>query len=350
MLYRLLRPLLFALDAERAHGLAVEALGAMQRLRPLRWAVGAALRVGSPRLEQDLLGLRFPLPVGLAAGFDKEGRLVAAFDALGAGSIEVGTVTPQPQDGNPRPRMFRFPAQQSLRNSLGFNNGGMSEVEKNLRSMPDFSIPVGINIGKNRATDIEVADGDYAMLAQRLGGLAGYLTVNVSSPNTPGLRSLQDPERLASLVAAVRRVCDRPLLVKIAPDLDAGRAIDLCEAALAAGARGIVATNTTTEAGGLPGARSEGGTSGAALRPASRAMLRTLAPRLAGRCILVSVGGVDSADEAYARLRAGASLVQLYSGLVFRGPGLFAAIHRGLLRRMDRDGHDSISGVIGADL
>lgn len=350
MLYRFLRPLLFGLDAERAHDLAVGALALMQGFPFLRRFVTARLQVRSARLEQHLLGLRFPAPVGLAAGFDKNARLVRAFEALGAGSIEVGTVTPRPQEGNPKPRMFRYPAQQSLRNALGFNNGGMLEVEKNLKSIAIYGIPVGVNIGKSRSTRLEVAEDDYVSLAQRLSPLAGYLTVNVSSPNTPGLRSLQEPSRLAALVEAVVGAAERPVLVKIAPDLEPERALDLCEAVLASGARGIVATNTTTDSSALPGAPGEGGTSGAALRPASRAMLRTLAPRLFGRCILVSVGGVDSAAEAYSRLRAGASLVQLYTGLVFRGPGLFAEIHRGLLELMDRDGHADLSAVIGADL
>jgi dihydroorotate dehydrogenase len=350
MVYRLLRPLLFALDAERAHELVVAALAAMQRVAPLRRAVEARLRIRSPRLEQHLLGLRFEAPAGLAAGFDKNGRLVAALGALGAAAVEVGTVTPRPQAGNPRPRMFRYPEQESLRNALGFNNRGMVEVEKNLKKMAIMDIPVGVNIGMNRDTALEVAFDDYRLLARRLGPLAGYLTVNVSSPNTPGLRTLQEPAPLAKLVSAVVASTDRPVLVKIAPDLEPARALDLCEAALAAGSAGIVATNTTTDVAGLPGARREGGVSGAALRPASYAMLRALAPRLAGRCILVSVGGIDSAAEAYRRLRAGASLVQLYSGLVFRGPGLFREIHRGLLELMDRDGLESLGQVVGADL
>jgi dihydroorotate dehydrogenase len=350
MVYRLLRPLLFTLDAERAHDLVVAALALMQRVAPLRRALEARLRVRSPRLEQHLLGLRFEAPAGLAAGFDKNGRLIGALRALGAGAIEVGTVTPRPQAGNPKPRMFRYPRQESLRNALGFNNLGMKEVERNLRRQLVNELPVGINIGKSRETAIEVVHEDYQVVARRLGPLAGYLTVNVSSPNTPGLRDLQEPGPLAELVSAVVASTDRPVLVKIAPDLEPARAVDLCEAALAAGSAGIIATNTTTDVAGLPGARREGGVSGAALRPASYAMLRTLAPRLAGRCILVSVGGIDSAAETYRRLRAGASLVQLYSGLVFRGPGLFREIHRGLLELMDRDGLESLGQVVGADL
>jgi dihydroorotate dehydrogenase len=350
MLYRLLRPLLFTLEAERAHELAVSALATMQRVGLLRRFVERRLVVRSPRLEQRLLGLRFAAPAGLAAGFDKNGRLLPAVRALGAGSLEVGTVTPRAQEGNPRPRMFRYPAQQSLQNALGFNNRGMQEVEKILTAQPFSDYPVGINIGKNRDTPLEVAVEDYVELARSLGRLAGYLVANVSSPNTPGLRDLQVPTTLAALVGALTAAAQRPVLVKISPDLEPAHALDLAEAAVASGAAGLIATNTTLDTSALPAPHRPGGVSGALLRPASYAMLRLLAPRLRGRCILVSVGGIDCAAEAYRRLRAGAALVQVYSGLVFRGPGLFRELHRGLLDLMDRDGLESIDQVVGADL
>ncbi|MGH9464102.1 MAG: dihydroorotate dehydrogenase (quinone), partial [Thermoanaerobaculia bacterium] len=191
MAYRQLRPLLFALDPEAAHGLAARSLATLERLPALERAVTRRCAVASPRLAQDLLGCRFPRPVGLAAGFDKDGRLVRAFAALGAGSIEVGTVTPRPQPGNPRPRVFRYPAARSLQNALGFNSSGKMAVERNLRLSADSGIPVGVNIGKNLETPIEVAADDYFDLVEHLGPRAAYLALNVSSPNTPGLRSLQ---------------------------------------------------------------------------------------------------------------------------------------------------------------
>ncbi len=348
--YRLLRPLLFALDAERAHGLAVAALSRMQRLGPLRAAIARRCAPHDERLAVEVLGRRFPSPVGLAAGFDKDGRLVPAFAALGAGSVEVGTVTPRPQPGNPRPRLFRLAAQESLQNALGFNSAGMERVEQNIRNAGNFAVPVGVNVGKGREAAIEVAGGDYLSLIERLSAVADYFVLNVSSPNTPGLRRLEEPAFLASLLVAARQLTPRPLLVKIDPDLDPAVALDLALAAVEAGAAGLVATNTSVDATLLPaGRRAVGGLSGRLLREKSFAMLRALAP-LAGRCILVSVGGIDSAAEAYRRLRAGASLVQLYTGLVYRGPGIFRRLNEGLLELLTRDGFETIGEAVGADL
>jgi dihydroorotate dehydrogenase len=348
--YPLLRPLLFALEPEAAHGLATRALAGLQRLPALERAVARRCALASPRLVQDLFGCRFPGPVGLAAGFDKDGRLVRAFAALGAGSVEVGTVTPRPQPGNPKPRLFRYPAERSLQNSLGFNSSGKVVVERNLRFSADSGIPVGVNLGNNSDTPIEVAKRDFLELVEALGPWADYLVLNVSSPNTPGLRSLQTAEGLVPLLAGARQLTDRPVLVKLAPDLEPAAAVELARAAVEGGAAGVVATNTTVDRTLLPGARPEGGLSGRVLRERSFTQLQALAGALFGRCALVSVGGVDSAAEAYRRLRAGASLVQLYSGLVFEGPALFRRIHRGLLELLDRDGLGSIAEAVGADL
>lgn len=347
--YRLLRPLLFALDPEVAHGLALRALGALQGVPPLERRVARRCSPASPRLAQELLGCRFPAPVGLAAGFDKDARVVRAMAALGAGSVEVGTVTPRPQAGNPRPRLFRHTGARSLQNALGFNSAGADVVEQNLLKMRPLGIPVGLNFGKNRSTSIEVAQQDYFQLIERLAPLADYVVLNVSSPNTPGLRALQAAAELEPLVAGARQRTDRPVLVKIAPDLEPAEAVELGLCAVEAGAAGLVATNTSADSALLPGARPGGGLSGRVLAGPSFALLRALAGGLHGRCLLVSAGGVDSAEEAYRRLRAGASLVQLYTGLVFEGPGLFRRIHRGLLELLDRDGFGSIAEAIGAD-
>ena len=348
MLYRLLRPALFALEAERAHGLAVRALAAVQAI-PGGCAVLALGARPSERLRRRVGGLDLRAPVGLAAGFDKDARLVRAMAALGAGSVEVGTVTPRPQAGNPRPRMFRYPGVHSLQNRLGFNSAGLDAVEANLRRASPHPVTVGINVGKNKTTPNTEAQGDYLTQIERLRELGDYFVVNVSSPNTPGLRELQEAETLARLLGEARRLTARPILVKIAPDLDHGAARELAAAVLEAGAAGLVATNTTVDASGVAGARAEGGISGAALTERSRAMLRALAPTVAGRGILVSVGGISTAEEAYARLRAGADWVQLYSALVFEGPRLFARLHRDLLRLMDRDGAATLDDVVGAD-
>lgn len=351
--YDLAKPLLFRLEPERAHAAGKLVLRLLARLPPLARRLERANRPDDPRLAQELWGRRFPAPVGLAAGFDKDAEVVAALPALGFGFAEVGTVTPLPQPGNPRPRLFRHAAAASLQNRLGFNNAGMEALAARVGRLPPglrARLPLGINLGKNRDTPPERALDDYRRLLDRLGPLADYLVVNVSSPNTPGLRDLQSEAFLGAALAAARQATDRPVLVKLSPDLETARAVELAAAAVTAGAAGIVATNTTVDRGRLPAAEShgEGGLSGAVLCERSYELLCALAEALSGRTVLISVGGVDSADEAYRRLRAGASLVQLYTALVYRGPGLVGEIHRGILARLSRDGLPSVAAAVGA--
>jgi dihydroorotate dehydrogenase len=354
--YERLAPLLFRLDPERAHALGKRALAAVAAVPPLdaRWR--RRHRVDDPRLAQTLLGRRFPNPVGLAAGFDKDAEVVRAMPALGFGFVEVGTVTPEPQAGNPRPRLFRFPGAATLQNRLGFNNRGMAALADRLDRLDRLDrrgrleLPLGVNLGKNGATPPEQALDDYARLLAAFGPRADYLVVNVSSPNTPGLRDLQSREFLAAVLGAARAATDRPVLVKLDPDLDPARAVELAVAAVDAGAAGIVATNTTADLSLVPGATGGGGLSGAVLREPSYRTLRALAEALFGRTLLVSVGGIDSAAEAYRRIRAGASLVQLYTALVFHGPRLIADINRGLLDLLDADGFPTLADAVGADL
>jgi dihydroorotate dehydrogenase len=349
-LYPTLRRALFRLDAERAHGLGVAALRALAAMPPLARHLARRNRPADPRLAQEVWGLRFASPVGLAAGFDKDGRAVAALPALGFAFAEVGTVTPRPQAGNPRPRLFRYPAAESLGNRLGFNNRGGAALAARLAALaPDPGLVLGVNLGKNRDTPQERALDDYRELLSTFATLADFLVVNVSSPNTPGLRDLQSEGFLAAVLGAAREVTGRPVLVKIDPDLEADRAVALAVAAVDAGAAGIVATNTTVDRSLLPGG-GEGGLSGGVLREKSFRMLGALAGALHGRTVLISVGGVDSAAEAYRRFRAGATLVELYTALVYRGPSLVAEIHRGLLERLERDGLASIAAAVGADL
>lgn len=353
-LYRLARPLLFRLDAERAHGVGKAALRTMTALPPMRRRVEAAHRVDDPRLAQDLLGHRFPAPVGLAAGFDKDGEVVAAMPALGFGFVEIGTVTPRPQAGNPKPRLFRHPRVASLQNRLGFNNGGAELLASRLDALPPavrHRLPLGVNLGKNKDTPRDRALEDYRSLVETFGPRADYLVINVSSPNTPGLRDMQDEAFLRPLLAAARDLTDTPVLVKIAPDLEEAQAVDLAASSVDAGAAGIIATNTTVDASGIPEpVPGGGGFSGTVVRETSRRIFTAVARELFGRCLLVSVGGIDSAEEAYHRIRAGASLVQLYTPLVFHGPGLVRDIHRGLLERLEADGFTELGEAVGADL
>jgi dihydroorotate dehydrogenase len=348
--YRLLRPLLFRLDPETSHGLAIGALQAAGRLPGMVSWMAQRRSVDDPRLRQTIFGRVFANPVGLAAGFDKDALTVAALPALGLGFTEVGTVTPRPQPGNPRPRLLRHSGCESLQNAMGFNNSGMAALQRRLAAVYPAAFPIGVNIGKNKATPAEEALGDYEALVRGLANLCDYLVVNLSSPNTPGLRDLQNEGFVRAVLAMAQGITAKPILVKLSPDLEPGAAADLAEVAGAAGAAGIVATNTTTDYGLIPGAKPFGGLSGPVVRERSYRVLRAIAGRLGGRAVLIATGGIDSGGEAYRRIRAGASLVQVYTALVYQGPGLARRIHEELLALLERDGLESIGAAVGADL
>ena len=345
-LFRLFRPLLHSLPPESAHRLTLAALAA---------GFGASEAVTDPAiLRQPLWGLDFPNPIGIAAGFDKDARVPDALLRLGFGFVEVGTVTPRPQPGNPRPRVFRLRPDGALINRLGFNNAGLERLIARLQRRRDGGI-VGVNVGKNRDSSDAVAD--YVEGVRRTALLADYLVVNVSSPNTPGLRDLQARGMLEELLRAVLTARDEagvylPLLVKIAPDLSAAEREDIAAVAVTTGIDGIIVSNTTVaRPGGLHGAnaREAGGLSGRPLFAPSTAVLAEIY-RLTGRRLpLVGVGGVTSAADAYAKIRAGASLVQLYTALVFRGPALLHEIKSGLAELLRRDGFGSVADAVGAD-
>jgi dihydroorotate dehydrogenase len=347
VLYRLARPLLFALDAETAHEFILDKLEQAHRL--------GLTRLLRPRLTDDpveAMGLRFANPVGLAAGLDKNAAHIDALGDLGFGFIEVGTVTPRPQPGNPRPRMFRLAPAHALINRLGFNNAGIDAFVSNVESSTTFCAHggvLGVNLGKNADTPIERALDDYATCLRRVYPLfatrAGYVTVNISSPNTAGLRALQATEALVPLLAGLRderaRLADRygnrlPIAVKIAPDLDEDALRRIADALVAHDIDAIIATNTTVARDGvtgLPCAKQPGGLSGAPLRARSTAIIRVLAQHLRGRLPIIGVGGILKGADAVEKIAAGACLVQLYTGLIYRGPALVAECRRALLER-----------------
>lgn len=348
-LYPLIRPLLRALPAETAHRATVRALSlGLGGLACGRAAPDAA------SLGQTLWGRHFPNPIGVAAGFDKEAEVPDALLRLGVGFAEVGTVTPLPQPGNPRPRVFRLDEDGAVINRLGFNSGGLEPVLARLRARRRSGI-VGVNLGKNRDSADAVAD--YLDGVRRVGALADYFVINVSSPNTPGLRDLQRREALGDLlrrVVAVRNAAapGTPLLVKIAPDLGATERADIAALAGPSGIDGIVVGNTTvTRPPGLRSAAAaeQGGLSGKPLFAPSTALLADMYRLTGGRIPLVGVGGVASAADAYAKVRAGASLVQLYTALIFAGPALIGRLKRGLAELLRYDGYSSIRDAIGAD-
>jgi dihydroorotate dehydrogenase len=346
---RLVRPALFRLDAERVHDLALRALS----------AAGTGLQVAGPllprpdpRLEQRVLGLTFPVPIGLAAGFDKDARAVPAWAALGFGFAEVGTLTARPQSGNPRPRMFRLPEDEALLNRLGFNNRGAAEAAARLDRLGRRGprrIPLGVNIGKSAAVPLEYAAEDYLRAYDRVWPHADYVVVNVSSPNTPGLRRLQGRERLEEVLRAILgHPQRRPLLVKVDPDLPPGALDEVVDLAVEIGLDGLVVSNTTLSREGLtsPRASEAGGVSGLPVRDRSTEAIRQVARRAPGLTV-IGVGGVRSAKDAWEKLRAGASLIQLYTGLVYEGPGVARRIARGLVRRLEYAELGSIGEVVG---
>jgi dihydroorotate dehydrogenase len=354
----LLRPALFTLDAERAHDVMLRTIA-----RP---AVSRALRVLVPqpprdaRLHQRVLGLSFDHPLGLAAGLDKQGTALAAWAAVGFAFAEIGTVTPRPQPGNPRPRLFRLPSDSAVINRFGFNSAGAEDVARNLAALTPAALRIGVNLGKNKETPNERAADDYARAVDALHPFAQYFVVNVSSPNTKGLRDLQESRALRALldqvVQRVRAVTARPIpvLVKVSPDMAAADLLAAVDAALEGGAAGVVATNTTTARSGLvtngPVVSETGGLSGAPLRKVANDACALLFKHLGRRVPLIGVGGISSADDAYARIRAGASLVQIYTALIYEGPALVANIVRGVRDRLARDGLSNVQEAIGIDV
>ncbi|MFA6788436.1 MAG: dihydroorotate dehydrogenase (quinone), partial [Arcobacteraceae bacterium] len=268
----------------------------------------------------------------------------------GFGFTEIGTMTPKPQEGNAKPRLFRHKEEKSLQNAMGFNNEGSAVVAKNLSSVYPNAIPIGANIGKNKNTSQEDALNDYKILIEKFKDISDYLVINISSPNTPNLRDLQNEKFIAELFTMARSLTLKPIFLKIAPDMEANVAIDLCKTAVNSGASGIIATNTTIDYSLVKEPKEIGGISGAVLAPKSYELFKAIAQELFGKTILISVGGINNAQEAYKRLKAGASLVQCYSGLIFEGPSMVRKINTGILELMEKDGFKTIHDVIGSDL
>jgi len=366
------------LDPELMSQLSLRALAWAARGR--RWppwrgllaSAAAVLQRQDPRLQQQCLGIAFPNPLGLAAGFDKNGVAAAVWHCFGFGFAELGTMTALPQRGNPRPRLFRLAAEQAALNRMGFNNHGSRRTaagltEQQLPPPGQRPTPLGLNIGKSRATPMAAAIEDYAVSYSRLAPLADYVVINVSSPNTLGLRDLQSGEALGPLVSRLQATPlptpRPPLLVKIAPDLTDGQLLELGELALdlhrQSGLAGVIANNTSLDRQGLETRRlvtgrtlaeEAGGLSGAPIRARSLAVVRRLWRQLQGRVPLIGVGGIDSPQTAWERLTAGASLLQLYTGWIYRGPQLVPAVLEGLLKQLEAHGLDTVADAVGTEL
>lgn len=342
MLFDLARPALFAIDPERAHRLTVRALALAGRRGPP--AAGA--------LAIDVAGLGFPNPLGMAAGFDKDAEVPDQLLGLGFGFAEVGSITPRPQAGNPRPRLFRLVEDRAVINRMGFNNGGAEVARDRLVRRAGRPGIVGINIGANKDSEDRIAD--YVAMTRVMAPLASYLAVNISSPNTPGLRALQDEGALTGLLDAVieaRGTAGPPVFLKVAPDLESADIDAIARIALDRKLGALIVSNTTITRPALlsANARENGGLSGAPLRDLAQQRLRDFRKATGGAIPLVGVGGIASAEDAWARIRAGASLVQLYSAMVYGGPGLPRRILRGLEALMRRDGFASIAEAVGSE-
>ncbi len=347
----MLRRVLFLVAPERIHTWVFAVLRAATAPRPLRRGLTRWLAPTDPILESTVFGVRFPGPVGLAAGFDKDGTGLNTWGALGFGYAEIGTVTAQAQPGNPRPRMFRLADDRALLNRMGFNNRGAGELALRL-ARHSSDVPIGVNIGKTKATPPEGAVADYAESARLVGPLAAFLVVNVSSPNTPGLRDLQAVESLRPILTAVKAQTKTPVLVKIAPDLSDADVDEIADLAVELGLAGIVATNTTVSRDGLATRGVDdlgpGGVSGPPVARRSAEVLRRLHHRVGDRLVLISVGGIETADDAWDRITSGASLVQGYTGFVYGGGSWARDVHDGLARRLRDGGFATLADAVGS--
>ena len=336
MLYPILRPTLFLLNPEIAHGLTLAGLRAMSRLGSLN-----PLRHTSAGRPRTVMGLNFPNPIGLAAGLDKDGDCIDGFAALGFGFLEIGTVTPRPQPGNPKPRLFRLPKAEAIINRMGFNNAGVDHLVAQVEKAK-FDGILGINIGKNKDTPVEKALEDYLIGLNKVYTSAGYITVNISSPNTPGLRVLQDSDHLDQLLLGLMAERDRlaiehhrtvPLAVKIAPDLEPAEIEAIADSLVRHRVDAVIATNTTSSRVGVENLKhggEDGGLSGKPLFEKSTAVVSQFAKALDGKLPIIACGGVQSVEDAWRKLDAGAELVQIYSGLIYRGPGLVGQLVDGV--------------------
>ncbi len=359
---RLARPVLFRIDAERTHNFSGRGLATLVKIPGVARGIAACFRVDDPRLRVRRFGLEFPNPIGLAAGMDKNAEWFGAFNALGIGFLEVGTLTAQAQPGNPKPRIFRLPGDRALINRMGFPNKGAAAAAKLLAHVSKRPI-LGINIGKSAAVPLESAPADYLESFERLYPYASYFTINVSSPNTVGLRNLQATDALSALLGALVQKNQaltqslggepKPILVKIAPDLDDDQLRSIVELCSELGVAGMIVANTTTARQGLTTSAEdvvkagEGGLSGAPLTNRARDLVSKVYRLSQGSTAIIGVGGIMSGEDAWEMIRAGASLVQVYTGFIYGGPSFVASINRHLLHRLSESGKGSIEEVIG---
>ncbi len=347
--YETVKKIMFNFQPETAHTIAEYGLRILPYCRTINNYMVEQNFVNDEMLTQEVFGVTFRNPIGLGAGFDKNATMIKAMPAMGFGYTEIGTMTPKPQDGNPKPRLFRYPEYETIQNAMGFNNHGAYEVIGNLKKVYPFSIPIGASIGKNKLTPENEALNDYETLIKGFKDICDYLVVNISSPNTPNLRDLQNEEFIKAVFGMAKRITDTPILLKIAPDMMADTAITLCKTAIEAGADGIIATNTTNDYSLIPNPQNFGGLSGKVLSEKSYELFRAIGAELHDKTTLISVGGISDAKDAYRRIKAGASLIQIYSAFIFQGPSMCKNINNELIELLKADGYTNIKEAVGAD-
>ena len=347
--YQTIKRVLFNFEPETAHTIAGVGLKSLAYAPTFLKALKNYYFVTNPTLSQNIFNREFKNPIGLGAGFDKNGEYITATPTLGFGFTEIGTVTPKPQDGNPKPRLFRLKEEKSLQNAMGFNNYGADYMLKRLNSLYFLDYPIGINIGKNKITPEDKAINDYKILLEKFKDYGTYVVINISSPNTPNLRDLQNDKFINELFSVAKEITTKPILLKVAPDMEAKQAVSLCRSAVKAGASGIIATNTTIDYSLTSHAKDFGGISGELLKEKSFRIFKSIAKELYGDTILISVGGVSSASEAYRRIKAGASLIQIYTGLIYNGAYMIREINQELTELIRADGYSNIKEAIGSD-
>ncbi|MGL2741194.1 quinone-dependent dihydroorotate dehydrogenase [Helicobacter pylori] len=350
MLYSLVKKYLFSLDAEIAHEKVCQILRTLSSSPFLCRLIHSQWGYKNPKLENEILGLNFPNPLGLAAGFDKNASMLRALTAFGFGYLEAGTLTNIAQSGNEKPRLFRHIEEESLQNAMGFNNYGAILGVRAFNRFAPYKTPIGINLGKNKHIEQAHALEDYQAVLNQCLNIGDYYTFNLSSPNTPNLRDLQNKAFVHELFCMAKEMTHKPLFLKIAPDLETDDMLEIVNSAIGAGAHGIIATNTTIDKSLVFAPKETGGLSGKCLTKKSREIFKELAKAFFNKSVLVSVGGISDAKEAYERIKMGASLLQIYSAFIYNGPNLCQNILKDLVKLLQKDGFLSVKEAIGADL
>jgi len=348
--YEYIKSILFLLEPEIAHKIAELFLRFISNCSILFTYFLNKNFVSNSMLKQEIFNKEFINPIGLAAGFDKNANIIKPIGALGFGFTEIGTITPLPQVGNSKPRLFRLIDEDSLQNAMGFNNLGVGYALGNLKKIYPFCLPIGVNIGKNKDTIQKDSILDYQFLVRSVESYADYLTINLSSPNTPNLRDLQNEKFIKKLLTTINKTTTKPILIKISPDMSVSNALLISNSAIEHGASGVIIANTSIDYSLSKNAKDFGGLSGELIRDKSYKFFLSIAKELFGKTILISVGGINSSDEAYRRLKAGASLIQIYSSLIFKGPSIIGDINRVIIKLLKIDGYKHISEAIGIDL